>query len=88
MVIRVPVQILVSVSRFPVDLGLQCSIILFHDLGVQEGQVTVFVPLFSCELDVGVLGVKVFGERFNVIFMKFGEGIIHVAIPNVGRTCC
>ena len=80
--IRIPVQILVSVGWFSKNCSFEGTVLEEVDTRVQECNFPVFFH-FLGELDVGVATIQVVLELVNEIFMEDTERVVHVSEPNI-----
>ena len=64
--------------RLPVDGYLRGSIIQNMGALIQEGKLAVLLR-FDSEFDVWINAVYVFSELFHVVFVEYGECVIHVS---------
>ena len=64
--------------RLPVDSYLRGSTIQNMGAYIQEGKLAVLLS-FDGEFDVWINAVYVFSEFFHVVFVKYGECVVHVS---------
>ena len=72
------VEVLVRVCRLHVNSYLHGSIIQNMGAQIHEGKLAVFLR-FDGEFDVWIDAVYVFSEFFFVVFLKYGECVVHVS---------
>ena len=79
--VTVPLQILVSISGFPVHSDGQCAISLWFNSGVQEGDGLILLVVLHCKLYGRVNPVYVLKEALFVDLLVDHKGVIHIPAP-------
>ena len=79
--VTVPLQVLVSMSGFPVHSDGQCTISLWFNNGVQEGDGPFLLVVFHCKLYDRVNTVYVLKEALFVDLLVDEKSVIHKPAP-------
>ena len=82
--VAVPLQVLVSMSGFPVHSDGQCAFSLWFNNGVQEGDGPILLVVLCCKLYGRVNTVYVLKEALFVDFLVNDKGVIHIPAPEPG----
>ena len=81
--VTVPLQLLVSMSGFPVHSDGQCISLWFNN-GVQEGDGPILLVVLHCKLYGRVNTVYVLKEALLVDLLEDDKGVIHIPAPEPG----
>ena len=79
--VTVPLQVLVSMSGFPVHSDGQCAISLWFNNGVQEGGGPILLVVLHCKLYGRVNTVYVLKEALFVDLLVHDKGVIYNPAP-------
>ena len=82
--VTVPLQVLVSMSGFPVHSDGQCAISLWFKNSVQEGDGPILLVVLHCNLYGRVITVYALKEAFSVDLLVDDKGVIHKPAPEPG----
>ena len=82
--VTVPLQVLVSMSGFPVHSDGQCAISLWFKNGVQEGDGPILLVVLHCKLYDRVNTVYMLKEALFVDLLVDDKGAIHIPVSKPG----
>ena len=79
--VTVPLQVLVSMSGFPVHSDGQCTISLWFNIGVQEGNGPILLVVLHCKLYGRVNTDYVLEEALFIGLLVDDKSVIHIPVP-------